>query len=207
MQAECSDFSWLYCPAIFAAILIVIETSFGIIYRFRYNILYIWYKIRAKGKEERIKHIKFKFDAFVAYNQEDYKFVREKLYRILQEETNEFNICFHYKHFIVGATIVDNILDAIDTSRHTILIVSNRSLRSEWWQFEVNMAHQASMERKRDIIICVFLEEIEESLLPTSVARTLKIFTCIKWSNTDMGEKIFWTKLKDALNRYKKHEI
>ncbi len=75
LQAECSDFSWLYGPAVFVVILILIETGFGIIYRFRYNTLYIWYKIRAKGKEERIKHITFKFDAFGAYNQEDYKFV------------------------------------------------------------------------------------------------------------------------------------
>ena len=156
LDAECISLIWLYAPTILLGHVFLIQTLIVIIYRFRYNIMYIWYKIRAEGKENRIGNTYFKYDAFIAYNQKDFAWVRQKLYRTLEEEQKDFTFCFHHKDFVPGATIVDNIIYAIDNSRYTILVVSNESLRSEWWQFEVNMAHQASIEGQRDMIICVF---------------------------------------------------
>ena len=182
-------------------ILAVFETTGVLLYRYRYHLLYIWYRIKSKGEDERIKQISYKYDAFVAHSHKNYSWVRSELYRYLEEEKQQFHFCFHNKDFIVGAAIQENIVNALDDSRHVILVVSNDALKSEWWQFEVDMAHQVSLHRKWNMIICVFLEAVENDLMTSRIRRMLNLFTCLRWPKTEEGKKLFWIKLVSALNR------
>ena len=139
------------------------------------------------------------YDAFICYDHNDLHFVRQQLLRTLEEEKGEFTFCVHHRDFLPGAPIVDNITEALQNSRYAILVVTQNSVKSEWWRFELNMAHQMSIERQYNMIICVFLEDIPAEKLPLTIGRLLKLFTCLRWPVNKNSRELFWIKLKKAL--------
>ena len=143
----------------------------------------------------------YKYDAFICYCQENYLWVRHELLEEIENQSPDDNIklCFHHRNFLPGAAIADNIIDALEASRYAIVVISNDSVKSEWWQFEFNMVHQMSLERKHNMMICVFLEPVKSKDMPVTIRRIIKLFTCLKWPNSEPAKKIFWEKLRNVL--------
>ena len=48
---------------------------------------------------------------------------------------------FYFIFFEVGKSIVENIVDSIDTSRKCLLVVSKDYLQSSWCMFEAHLAN------------------------------------------------------------------
>ncbi len=199
LEISCFPLGWLIDELILVIVCVFGITIASIYFRCRYIIKYKWLRLRMKAKQHLRANKHFKYDAFICYNYADYDFVRHQLFRNLEEDTKDFIICFHHRNFLPGATIVDNITEAVEDSRFAILVVSQNSVNSKWWIFELNMAHQVSIERQDNMIICVFLEDIPEDTLPPVIGRILKLFTCLKWPKAQDRRELFWAKLKNAL--------
>ena len=182
---------------------IMFITVISLLYRFRYELLYLWLKLNARVRHSVLSEDAYKYDAFVCYCQENYLWIRHELLEHVEYQCPENNIklCFHHRDFLPGAAIVDNIIDALEASRYAIIVISQDSVKSEWWQFEFNMAHQMSLERKHNMMICVFLETIDSQNIPVSVRRIVKMFTCLKWPQSKSAKSVFWEKLKDSLKK------
>ena len=70
------------------------------------------------------KH-KYTFNAFVSCECRDAKwFVKRRLLPILEREETKLKFCVAQSDFIVGATIIDNIMKAMTKSRKIIFIIS-----------------------------------------------------------------------------------
>ena len=82
------------------------------------------------------------FDAFLSYCHEDSPWVREELLPRLEDGQPRFRLCLHERDFVAGATVADNIIAAINTSRRMILILSNEFLRSHWCHLEFVLGHR-----------------------------------------------------------------
>ncbi|CAE1281261.1 unnamed protein product [Acanthosepion pharaonis] len=65
------------------------------------------------------------YDAFISFRSSkiDEFWVLQTLFPKLENEMG-FKICVHFRDFLVGETISNNIIDAIEKSRRTILVVS-----------------------------------------------------------------------------------
>jgi hypothetical protein len=50
-----------------------------------------------------------------------------------------FDICFDEKTFIPGTPIGENIIQAIDSSRKVIFIITKNFLQSDWGSYELEM--------------------------------------------------------------------
>ncbi len=159
--------------------------------------------MRAKQNLNANRH--YMYDAFICYNVTNYRWVRHQLFKNLEEDTTEFKLCFHHQDFLAGVAIIDNITDALQKSRYAILVVSENSVASEWWRFELNMAHQMSLERQDNMIICVFLEDIATSKLPPVIGRILHLFTCMKWPASEEAKELFWVKINKVLSKDADH--
>ena len=78
------------------------------------------------------------------------------------EEGSNLRLCIHHRDWMTGLYITDNIVESIEASRKSLLIVSNAFAASSWCQFELTMAQTRLFVEDRDYLILVLLEEIAE---------------------------------------------
>ncbi|GIY13366.1 toll-like receptor Tollo [Caerostris extrusa] len=91
---------------------------------------------RGGGDEDKL------FDAFVSYSKKDEAFVTQILAPELECGVPTFRLCLHYRDLPVGGYMSDAIMEAMESSRRTILILSENFLKSEWCRYEFKSAHR-----------------------------------------------------------------
>lgn len=134
------------------------------------------------------------FDAFVSYSSKDEAFVAEELAPILEHGEPQYKLCLHYRDFPVGAFIADTIVQAVESSRRTIMVLSENFIKSEWCRFEFKSAHHQVLRDRRRRLIVVLLGEVPQKDLDPDIRLYLKTNTYLQW-----GDKLFWEKLRFAL--------
>ncbi|ROT65987.1 putative toll [Penaeus vannamei] len=134
------------------------------------------------------------FDAFVSYSSKDEVFVTQILAPELERGSPAYKLCLHYRDFPVGAYITDTILSAVETSKRTILILSENFIKSEWCRFEFRSAHHEVLKDRRRRLIVILLGDVPQRDLDPDIRLYLKTNTYLKWGDTH-----FWEKLKFAM--------
>ena len=61
------------------------------------------------------------------------------------------------------------------------------------------LCFQMSLERGSNVIICIFMPNVQQRQLPGSLRLITKTVTCIKWSPDPKAQKVFWLKLYKGL--------
>ena len=120
--------------------------------------------MQAKSREYQqfLDHREYQYDAFVIYSQADSQWVINQLRPQLEDNRPKLRLCIHHRDWLGGRDITDNIVESIEASRKSLLIVSNAFAASSWCQFELTMAQTRLFEEDRDNLILVLLEEIAE---------------------------------------------
>ncbi|KAF7270671.1 hypothetical protein GWI33_016392 [Rhynchophorus ferrugineus] len=131
------------------------------------------------------------FDAFVSYSSKDEAWVAEVLAPALEPQ---YKLCLHYRDFPVGAFLADSIVQAVESSRRTIMVLSENFIKSEWCRFEFKSAHHQVLRDRRRRLIVVLLGEVPHKDLDPDIRLYLKTNFYLQW-----GDKLFWEKLKYAL--------
>lgn len=150
---------------------------------------------------------KKEYDAFIAYSQNDTEWVLRTLVPRLENKNNVYNfkVCLHHRDFELGAPISDNIIKSVESSRHTVLIISKQFLKSEWCLLEFRTALQQSLLEKKRHLVMILLEDIPTEDIDRDIKRCLQTLTYVK---TD--DRWFWDKLVYALSdktRIKRQKI
>jgi len=101
----------------------------------------------------------------------------------------------------VGRDIVDNVVDSIEHSRKTLLIVSNAFAVSQWCHFEMTMAQTKLFDDDRDNLILVLLEEIADCNMNPRLQLQMQKKTYIEWTGNQIGQQLFWAKLQQAVTK------
>lgn len=134
------------------------------------------------------------FDAFVSYSSKDEAFVAEELAPVLENGDPPYKLCLHYREFPVNGYISDTIVQAVESSRRTIMVLSENFIKSEWCRFEFKSAHHQVLRDRRKRLIVILLGEVPQKDLDPDIRLYLKTNTYLQW-----GDKLFWEKLKFAL--------
>ncbi|XP_046978216.1 toll-like receptor Tollo [Vanessa cardui] len=176
-------------------ILIIVVTVF--IYRQQMRVWFhskfgvrLFYKASDIDSEDREKL----YDAFVSYSSKDEAWVTEKLAPVLERGDPPYKLYLHYRDFPVGGYIADNIIQAVESSRRTIMVLSENFIKSEWCRFEFKSAHHQVLRDRRKRLIVVLLGNVPKKDLDPDIRLYLKTNTCVEWN-----DKLFWEKLRFAL--------
>ncbi|XP_029640218.1 uncharacterized protein LOC115215177 isoform X1 [Octopus sinensis] len=183
----------------------VLAVSVYVMWRYRFTfILKIIYTFQNyedhDGKE---------YDAFISFRSatSDEYWVFNTLFPTLENEMG-FKLCVHFRDFLVGETICNNIINAVEKSRRTILILSPDYVISEWTRMEYQVAHQ-EMLKKRQKIIPIIFRDISIQELDKNLSYILKSITYLEWPGTSEQDSPklskFWEKLR--LTMPKKREM
>ena len=134
------------------------------------------------------------YDAFVSYGAKDEAWVTQVLSGELQHGDKPYRVCLHYRDFPVTAYIGESILEACDSSKRTIIVLSKNFIENEWCKFQFKSAHQEVLKKHHSRMIVIVLGEIPTRDLDPDLRLYLKNNTVIHAS-----EKLFWDKLKFAM--------
>ncbi|GFN83043.1 toll-like receptor 2 [Plakobranchus ocellatus] len=165
------------------------------------------------------------YDAFVSYKSSprDERFVLQHLYPKLEEEFG-FKLCLHFRDFPPGEPIANNIIQAVERSRRTILILSPSYVSSEWCRLEYQKA-QHEMLKMRHKIIPVVLEDVRKMPEMDKALRTIiDTVTYVEWPgdcdkniNKSLGKSVsdrteanierFWKLLTCSMPKKRKQEF
>ncbi|XP_045449583.1 toll-like receptor Tollo [Melitaea cinxia] len=134
------------------------------------------------------------YDAFISYSSKDETWVTEKLAPMLEHGDPPYKLYLHYRDCPAGGYIADNIIQAVKSSRRTIMVLSENFIKSEWCRFEFKSAHHQVLNGGRKKLIVVILGNVPKKDLDPDIRLYLKTNTCVKWD-----DKLFWEKLRFAL--------
>ncbi|KAL4216358.1 hypothetical protein ACF0H5_024085 [Mactra antiquata] len=168
-----------------------------IAYRNRWNIKHYIYMLRKRREYAPLRGEEFVYDAFVAYNQSIVLWVKNFLIPFLEGE-HGLKLCVHERDFPVGGFINDNIVERMRQSKKIILVLSNSFASSEWCMFELKVAHSMHIKDSVEVIV-ILLEEVQAKNMNNAMKVLLENTTYLEWTDDNVGQELFITKLKDAM--------
>ena len=145
LESQCYGTAWLQWSIGAEISTYLLITVFCLLYRRRHDIRYFFLKLKLNRQRlTEMYHKKtYLFSAFISSDHRDSKyFVYRKLLPNLETEETRLKFCVAQRNFLVGGTILDNVMRAIHKSKKVIFIVSQYFLQSKWCQEELLIAHR-----------------------------------------------------------------
>uniref|UniRef100_A0A8C6WSX6 TIR domain-containing protein n=1 Tax=Neogobius melanostomus TaxID=47308 RepID=A0A8C6WSX6_9GOBI len=183
----CWEFTGFLCFISSSALVLLTLLSSFIFHFLRWQLVYGYYLLLAflydsKKRRQDCPHI---YDAFVSYN--------------VHDEDWGWKLCLHHRDFIPGTAIIENITDAIYSSRRTLCVISHRYLQSEWCSQEIQLL--PFVDEHKDVLILLFLEEISSNQLSPfyRMRKLVKSRTYLSWTQARSHKGLFWEKVRRAL--------
>ncbi|XP_022651559.1 toll-like receptor Tollo [Varroa jacobsoni] len=144
---------------------------------------------RAPAEEEKL------FDAFVSYTKKDEAFVAQILAPELECGNPPYRLCLHYRDLpMAGGYLSEAIQEAVESSRRTIVVLSEHFLKSEWCRYEFKSAHHEVLNNSNHKLVVIFFGRVSYRELDPDIRMWLKHSTFLHW-----GEKNFWDKLRYSM--------
>ncbi|KAM5193155.1 toll-like receptor 2 [Mantella aurantiaca] len=209
-QIDKANLPLLMCQKtlIVTLICIILISGITIILALCYYFHIVWYVkmtcawLKAKRRPLKVLDREICYDAYVSYSERDSEWVENMMLPLLEDGDPSFRICFHKRDFVPGKTIIDNIIDAMETSYKTLFILSEHFVQSEWCKYELEFSHFRLFDENNDTAILVILEPIEKSTVPRRFAKLRKLMntkTYLKWPTEEEEQEVFWSNLRAAL--------
>ncbi|KAG7174382.1 toll-like receptor Toll2-like 2 [Homarus americanus] len=104
-----------------------------------------------------------KYDAFISYSHKDEEFVNKILVPGLECGDPKYRVCLHYRDWIPGEYIQNQIMQSVEASRRTIVVLSSNFIESVWGQLEFKAAHSQALQDKTNRLIVIVYGELLES--------------------------------------------
>lgn len=192
IQGQCDKNLYIKVGSALAAFVVIVLALSIFIYRHKWDIKFwlIGRVIDRKAKRDEAEHqrVKYKYDAFVSYHQNDIEWVKGVLLPQIEGcKEDPMRLCLHHRDFEVGVPIEENIVQSIKHSRKTLLVVSGRFLTSHWCHFEIQMARMKSFDIGRNVIMPILIEPATEIMkhpdLSNTLLNILKKRTYLQWPN------------------------
>jgi len=157
---------------------------------------YSRYGVRLHGRDAASREEEKLFDCFISYSKKDEAFVTQILAPELEYGNPPFRLCLHYRDLpVASGYLSDAIVEAMEASRRSILVISENFLKNEWCRYEFKSAHlEVLRTNQRHKLILIFIGKINAKDFDPDIRFWLKTSTFLQW-----GEKMFWEKLRYAM--------
>ena len=206
LQKDCYNYIPIILSSTALMVLILSLTTSVVAYRYRWHLRYMYYMARHKAK--RLKQRRGGYepidivdeqckDVNVSYADEESSFIRNKIYMELEVKRG---LKLHIRDRDSPiAEVYENILDAIERSKKTLIILSNSYLKHRWCIFEMNMAGVKALKTGRHLLCVLLLEDVPHKDLPLKVIQIIKDQEHIEYPKEEILDDWFWDRLKTTL--------
>ncbi|XP_052270727.1 toll-like receptor 4 [Dreissena polymorpha] len=183
------------------SVFVVINIS-AIIFRYRWHIVYWYYNVvKRRDITMNARQDMFQYDAYLSYDDHETSLVVRTIHTKLEVDSN-LRLNIRDRDFPLGDINALNIVEAISSSRKTILLLSRHSLKNKWCRFEINIAIIEAITTNRPVTVIVYVEDIPARFLPKEVSKLLQDSPVLDFpKDTDASQNAFWNSLKDCISR------
>ncbi|BFZ09773.1 hypothetical protein BsWGS_12812 [Bradybaena similaris] len=200
LQKQCASHLEAFSVIIAATFVLILAIIGAIMFRFRWKLRYLYYSaiLHYKRGENKNDVEQFEFDVFVSYAHEDHEFVEKTLYDELQKRG--FKVLIHGLHFTAGEFITSNIVRAVQTSRRTLVVLTQSLVDSYWSGYEIQMANMEQSYTGRSVLLFLLMGNTPR--LPNDIRSHIARNTYIDFPNSECSERendLFWSKLASDL--------
>ena len=200
--SKCGPIEAVIGGAVSGIVFVLILITAGLSYRYRWYIRYGYFLLQRRMRQRRNEignSVEFTYDAFVSYNHGDQQWVIERLLPAL-EYRGGVHLCLHDRDWLAGCLIADNIIESIENSRKTVLVLSNNFAQSEWCQLEMSMAQHKLLTSRKDVLVLVMKENIDDVHMSRNLRYLISTQTYLAWDdNDDEKQRLFWKALIKAI--------
>ena len=95
------------------------------------------------------------YDAFLSYSHMDAEFVEKVLLQGLESPENadqKYKCLIHTRDWNIGQMIPDQIIQSVESSRQTIIVLSKAYIESMWTKLELMAAHTHAIQDKTKVV-------------------------------------------------------
>ncbi|XP_063405390.1 toll-like receptor 2 type-2 [Mytilus trossulus] len=200
---SCKTKFWLPFAVSITSIIMFAILLTVVFVRYRYAVEYFLLKFKMKIRNYKELNHEYTYDAFISYSHADTQWIKQFHDNVTGMG---FDLCLDTKDFTCGPGIAENIINAIESSRKVIFIITHNFLKSTWGSYEMEMTRMHAFQKGReDMVIVVVKDEIKVSDMPEVLKCMWFKITCIQWPNDDNlpynTKEIFYEKIKMSLQR------
>jgi len=206
LDSTVSDFCLFFSPEIIAIIFLIVVFLGSLIllllfYSCYKDTIQIWLYsqgcLRCLFTDE-LKDSDKPYDVFISYSHHDSEFVQQVLLPGLESSEDskyKYKCLTHEKDWLVGEDIPANIINSVQSSRRTLIVLSKDFITSMWSNMEFRAAHTQALQDKTQRVVIVLLGELpEEHKMEEDLKRYISLNTYIQTENP-----WFWQRLRYAL--------
>ena len=146
LESDCYGLKWLkiYIASELSVYFLILVFCFT--FRNRHTLKYLYLRLSLNRQTARLDGKQYLYNAFISCEHRDAKFfLIRKLLPKLETQDTKLKFCIAQRDFVVGVTIIDNIIRAMDRSKKIIFIISQYFLTSNWCKEELRIAHQVCL--------------------------------------------------------------
>jgi protein toll len=138
------------------------------------------------------------YDAFISYSHVDADFVEKELLQGLENPgpgEQKYSCLIHTRDWSIGQMIPDQILQSVESSRRSIIVLSKAYIESMWTQLEFRAAHTQAIQDKTQRVILITVGQLPpREQLDSHLQKYLSLNTYL-----DTQDPWFWQKLRYAM--------
>ena len=133
----------------------------------------------------------------VSYADEDSEFIRQKLYPEL-EVNRGLTLYIRGRNAPADQRFIcDNILDAIEGTRKTLIVMSEAYLDHKWCIFEMNMACIKALKTDSNFLRVLMMERVPHKNLSLKIMKIINDQEFLEYPGPQDVEDCFWDRLHD----------
>ena len=206
LEKHCYNYTPLIVMSTATVVLVLSLTGAATVYRYRWNLRYMYYMAKYKTRGVNLKPRGYQpvvaaeddiKDVNISYADEDSEFVRQKLYPELEINRGVTLYIRDRNAPVDQRYICDNILDAIEGTRKTLIVMSEAYLDHKWCIFEMNMAGIKALRSDSSLLCVLMMERVPHKDLPLKIMKIIKDQEFLEYPGPQDLEDCFWDRLHD----------
>uniref|UniRef100_T1JE86 TIR domain-containing protein n=1 Tax=Strigamia maritima TaxID=126957 RepID=T1JE86_STRMM len=108
-----------------------------------------------------------------------------------------YKLCLHSRDWRAGEFITDQIVKSVESSRRTIIVLTDNYLKSNWSRLEFDVAYQQALKDQVRRVIAVVPDEVPDL---SKIDKEFKSFITLT-TYVEAKKPYFWRKLRASMPR------
>ena len=105
----------------------------------------------------------------------------------------------YFPSFCLGQYIASNIVDSVQRSRRTLVVLTRALLDSDWCHYELQMALMEGAHTGRDVLLFLLYEHVPANELSRDMLANLQATVYLEFPHEEEDRDLFWGRLTQAL--------
>ncbi|XP_046581608.1 toll-like receptor 4 [Haliotis rubra] len=171
---QCVGGFWLSISVVCYAVIVLVTIALFVIHRRRTLLINIVLRMFGfKTTKKVLKRKDFPNDAYIAYSENDYRYICHTVRNILENQ-NGLKLFIKDRDTVPGGQIAEDIIDGIDSSWNVIFALSQSFLEDQWCHFIVNRAVYSSSRMPAGSIVLVLFEDVRRGDIPPTLLNVVE---------------------------------